>query len=411
MQKEYTKPQLTRWEKQRRRQRYVLFGGIGLIAVIIVGLFTAWFFENQYPLYKAVVDVNGSKITMAEYVKTLRALGQGQPESSLLNIASYTVSLMEQAELISQEAAAQNISITDDEVNKYMKDNNIDSGLYPIIRANLLTDKLKQNYFKPQVPTTADQRNIEAMFLESDEQAAAVRAQLEAGAGFSDLAASNSLDSYTKENKGELGMHPQQVIQDKLGSAVPGDFAFSSEVGSLSQPRPDADKQKALGYWLIQFIEAGTGDNEGKINVRAMLLSSEQEADQIRSEIVDGGQDFSTIANEKSQYNTGGQNGGLIGFIAKGTMSDAFDAAAFTLDQPGQISLPVKDVSQYTKGGSWLVKVIDSATGAEISADDITILTGDLYNVWFATAQSNAKINNFLTSASTAFAIEKATGK
>jgi parvulin-like peptidyl-prolyl isomerase len=409
MQKEYTKPQLSRWEQQKRRQRIILFSGIGLIAVVVLGLVAAWFFEQMWPLYKTVIDVNGQKITMNDYVKTLKATTKGAAEADLLNTAYYTESALIQAALITQEAAAQNISVTDEEVNKYINDNKLDAGWAPLVRSSLLAQKLRDEYFKSQVPTTAEQRDIEVMFLESDSQASQIRAELEGGASFSDLAAANSLDNYSKTNKGAMGMHPQEIFISLLGSSVPGDYAFSSETGSLSQPRPDSDKEKAVGYWLISVIEKGTGDLAGQINVRVMLLSSEEEANQVRTAIVDNGQDFATIANEKSQYDTGGKNGGLVGFISQDKFSAVFDEVAFNMEV-GEISQPVKDISQTTKGGSWLVKVIDSATDKEVNADDITTLTNGLYSNWYLQVESTAVIDNKITNVDIEFALGKVTG-
>jgi parvulin-like peptidyl-prolyl isomerase len=211
----------------------------------------------------------------------------------------------------------------------------------------------------------------------------------------------------------------QQIFQNLLGSNIPGDFAFadSTQNGQLSQPRPDTDKQKKVGYWLIMLIEKGTGDKEGQVNVRAMLLSSEEEAQSIKdqlTQITDPTQlntEFSTLANEKSQYDTGGQNGGLIGFISEGSnIGTEFDKAAFALSETGAISDPVKDISKTTNGGFWLVKVLDSATDKEVSTDDINTIISDMFSSWFSQEQAAATIDYLLNETNMYWAISKVTG-
>ncbi len=411
MQKEYTKPQLTRWERQHRMQRIIFYSGVGLIALVVLGLVAAWFISYQLPYYRTVIEVNGHKIKMSQYVKTLRAFAKGVSADQIANYAYYVSNILEQSEIIRQGAAEQNITVTDSEVAAKLAEGELEEGYAPLIRAQMLSEKMREEYIKPQVVTTAVQRNIEVMFLESESQAAEIRAKIEAGESFGDLAAANSLDSYSQSNGGEIGWHVQDVFTYLLGSSVPGDFAFaeSTQDGQLSQPRPDTEKEKQVGYWLIMLIEKGSDDLEGQINVRVMLLSSEEEANQVRKEIVENGADFKTLADEKSQYDTGGKNGGLVGFISEGTMSTVFDEAAFALEV-GEISQPVKDTTQSTTGGSWLVKVLESASDKEISGSDIDIVVNNLFESWLIQAQAVAVVNNYFTDASWAWAIEKATG-
>ncbi len=65
------------------------------------------------------------------------------------------------------------------------------------------------------------------------------------------------------------------------------------------------------------------------------------------------GESFEELAKQMSDDKLSGKKGGDIGFISKGIMDKAFDAAAFTLKK-GQVSQPVKD-----KFGYHLIKVED----------------------------------------------------
>lgn len=145
-----------------------------------------------------------------------------------------------------------------------------------------------------------------------------------------------------------------------------------------------------------------------------MLLSSEGEAQSIREQLVQitdpvqRNEEFANIADEQSQYDTGGKNGGLVGFIGQDVFSDVFDEAAFNLEV-GEISQPVKDTSQTTTGGAWLVKVIEAATDAEVTVEDTNILANGLYSMWYTLAEGSAEIQS-PTSEDIMFALGKIIG-
>ena len=86
-------------------------------------------------------------------------------------------------------------------------------------------------------------------------------------------------------------------LTELLGSSVPGEYAFGSEVGTLSQPRYDQEKSKQVGYWLIKVLEKQEGTDA---QVQAMLLGSEQEAQEVRARL-EAGADLATLAKELSQ--------------------------------------------------------------------------------------------------------------
>ena len=131
---------------------------------------------------------------------------------------------------------------------------------------------------------------------------------------FTSLADQFSLDSYTKSNKGDVGWHPQDVLAALLGSSVPGDYAFGSEVGVLSQPRYDADINKEVGYWLMKVVEKERDAEDAQ--VQAILLGSEQEAQSVKARL-EAGEDLATLAKDLSQYAKSRDNGGELGMVSQ----------------------------------------------------------------------------------------------
>ena len=65
--------------------------------------------------------------------------------------------------------------------------------------------------------------------LESERQADDIRARLEDSDNFTELAGEFSLDTYSKEQNGDLGLHPQGISPALLGTSIPDDYAFSPQ--------------------------------------------------------------------------------------------------------------------------------------------------------------------------------------
>jgi len=88
-----------------------------------------------------------------------------------------------------------------------------------------------------------------------------------------------------------------------------------------------------------------------EIRARHILVTSEEEAKELRQEIVDG-KDFGHVARKKSQCPSS-YNCGDLGFFRRGAMVPEFDEAAFSLPL-NQVSEPVK-----TNFGWHLIMVTD----------------------------------------------------
>jgi non-canonical (house-cleaning) NTP pyrophosphatase len=108
-----------------------------------------------------------------------------------------------------------------------------------------------------------------------------------------------------------------------LSSRVPGDYAFGSEPGVLSQPRPDDQITKKVGYWLIKVLDRNEATKQAHVAV--ILLGSEAEAKQVRERLTNG-EDFGTVAGEVSQLGTPKESGGDLGYVSQGMVSPAFNS-------------------------------------------------------------------------------------
>lgn len=406
--RELTKRQLSQWQQQQRRQRLIRSTGISIIATVLVIIVAGWYLSEYRPLHQTAIRVNDTEFNMKYYIELLKVSGGGQPNQYL---ADTIVKDIEQNELIRQGAALKlGISVSDDEVKAELKNSGLpDNDVHrDLARTQLLGNKLLEQYFEVQVPLFADQRQITAMLLESQSQVEEVRARLENDESFNELAAELSLDDFTKTNQGELGWHPKNLFTNLLPTAVV-DYAFEAETGVLSQPVYDEETYKGIGYWLIKVLEQNKEDEEA--HVWAMLLSSKEEAQNVEARL-EAGEEFATLAKELSQLPGVDDNGGELGIISPGKYSDVFDDFVFNPDlELGTLSKPILDENTDTKGGYWLIQVLDKDENRRISSRDRDWLKKQSIEEWISSLwddPSNKIDDSFLDEEKKIWAIERA---
>ena len=418
--REATKRQLSQWQRQKRRQRIILGFGIFIIVAVLgivgAGVYTKWYIAEYKPLRQTVITVNDTEFNMDYYIKMLKVYGEGQPSYYMYYLADEVVRYIEQNELIRQGAMELGISVSDAEVNEKLKslDLPLKQSYKDIFRAELLVSKLLDEYFEQEVPVSAEQRHVMAMLMESESQAIEVRARLEDGESFADIAGELSVEGVSKNKEGDLGWHPKDILTVLLGTSIPEEYTFESEVGVLSQPLYDETITKEVGYWLIKVLERE--EESGEAHVQAILLGSQEEAQDVRASLEaseDFDKDFADLAKELSQHDASKEDGGDLDWLAPGIMSSAFDEFAFNAEiELGTLSEPIRDDTVITKGGYWLLEVVDEDEDRQIEDDDRDLLKGKLLNEWVSGLWDDPenKVESYLDDEKKWWAVERAIG-
>jgi len=411
--REFTKRQLSQWQQQKKRQRIIIISGIFIIAAVLLVVGTGWYISEYRPLHQTVIRVNDVEFDMNYYVKVLKFYGEGQPSYFMYNLADEVVKVIERNELVRQEAKELGISVSNEEVDRELKsrDPPLSKDYRDMIRTEILAGKLLDEYFEPKVPVLAEQRHIMAMLLESESQATEVRARLNGGEDFGELAGELSLDEVSRDKKGDLGWHPKEIIAELLATSVPGEQAFSADVAVLSQPIYDEEVIKNAGYWLVKVIER---DQEtGEAFIKAILLGSEEQAQQVKSRL-EAGENFTALAAELSQDKGSKENGGELGWLTEGMMGSDFDEFVFNSEvELNTLSEPISDEMAWTQGGYWLIKVLDRDDNREVEESDRSWLKTKALNEWVSSLWDNPNNevdDSYLDEEKKAWALERALG-
>ena len=409
--REITKRQLSRWQQQERRQRIVFGSGIFVIVAVLAILGVGWYINQYKPLHQTVIRVNDVKFDMDYYVKMLSYYGKGQSIQFMQSLADPMVEIIQKNELVRQSAITLGISVSDNEVDNKLNSFNppLSKDYRDAVRGQMLLDKLKNEYFDKQVPVLAEQRHIMAMLLESENQATQVKAKLEGGEDFGKLASELSLESFSKDKGGDLGWRPKGILTRLLNTAVPEEYAFSNEVG-LSQPVHDEAVNKTVGYWLIKLLKRDEAAKQAFVKV--ILLGSEKEAQEVRARL-ESGEDFATLAKEFSQHDVSKEKGGDLDVTSPDMISSALSKFVFDPEvELETLSQPIRDEAVTTKGGYWLLKVVDIEENRKISDEDKELLKNVALNKWIEATVNNPdnKVESYLDDEKMAWAIRRAAG-
>jgi len=394
-----TKHQLSKWQRQMKIRRIVIIAAV----VFLVGILS-WVGYEYYkdyksdPLRQVVIEVNGVPLTMEYFVKMLDAYTAGMNSTVISQWGDYFTDMVADdivnAELLKQGAKSLNITVTVEEIDAGLEEYGLpnDSAYRDIVSSALLKEKLGE-YFGSQLPDTMEQSHVQVMFVESQEVATELIAEIEAGGNFTALAEEFSCNSSVE---GDLGWLPEELMPNTLIA----DAAFNLTPGETIHPIYDKTATKSVGYWLIEVIAM----QDEEVEARAMLLGSEAEAERVKAELAAGG-NFSSLAAEYSQHESK-TKGGELDWLKPGDMgSEAFDEVVFNITV-NEVSEPVKDESVRTTGGYWLVKVIDRGDH-ELGETVKEELINKRYNDWLEEWTEESTIETYLDAAKKSWAIDK----
>jgi hypothetical protein len=252
-----TKRQLSRLQRQRWRERVILSVGIFIIGCIVALLGYGYYVTEIKPLRQTVIRVNEIDFDMSYYLEVFRHYSRGQNPLILNAIADQIVIDIQNYELVRQGASTLGIKVTPEGIGEGLKDRDLppEKAYRDIVEAELLLEKLREDYFGSQVPRFAPQVMVQAMMLDDEERANEVTERLIGGWDFATLAGELSLDAASKEKKGDLGWLPEGFMSPDFDQA-----AFNLEIGVVSEPVFDNQTQ---GYWLIKVLER---DDEREIS-------------------------------------------------------------------------------------------------------------------------------------------------
>jgi len=216
-----------------------------------------------------------------------------------------------------------------------------------------------------------------------------VRARIEAGESFEDVAIEVSEDPGSGANGGSLGWFGRGQMVPEFEEA-----AFSLDVGELSQP-----VQTDFGYHLILVDEINTDDDQ--VNARHILIRTDPQPSETAIAVaetlalqmaldarsrIEGGEPFDDVAKEISQDTATAESGGDLGWLARGRLPAEVEEVAFSLGV-GELSDPIK-----TPSGYYIVFAADSDPEREVDEAEYETRRSDAFGEWLKAQEEIATI-------------------
>ncbi len=353
--KELTRKQRSRLERERRMEKILLWSMIAVGIVVVGVLGYGLVVEKIIKVREAVATVDDTPITTAEFQARVRFMrmqmqdefhywslqqqsldptdpdaqfyleyiqgnlrdlqGQLSSENALV-VGDQTLDQLIQEELVRQEAARRDITVTPEEVQSQVEayfgyDPNpatptpaptFTPALTPIevltptpttaplptatpmteedfhrlydtylqglksqdiseqqyrswVEASLLIEKV-QEQMNAEAPTTADQVKLRLLNVDDEDLANELAARLDAGEDFQVLVDELEADEEAAGRGTELAWFPRSMLENYLGAEL-ADLAFTLEIGERSQPVLGED---GTGYTIIVVV--GHGEHE-----------------------------------------------------------------------------------------------------------------------------------------------------
>jgi foldase protein PrsA len=168
-------------------------------------------------------------------------------------------------------------------------------------------------------------------------------------------------------------------------------------IRKLLEPQIKITDEELQTYFDENKDSFGEGE---QVKASHILVADEATAKEIKQKLADGA-DFAELAKEYSKDEGTKENGGELGFFAKGTMVTEFDDVAFTLPV-NEISDPVK-----TDYGYHIIKVEEKKEAKEANFDDSkkeikeTLIQQKMeteYSTWLEEKKKDYDIENSLES-------------
>jgi parvulin-like peptidyl-prolyl isomerase len=400
-----TKHQLSRWEREKRLSRII---GIttGVIIAAVLGIIGYWVYSEQVlPYQKTVIKVNDKSYSMDYFIKTLDIYTKGQSSDITKMYTDVVVQAIPQSQVLIENAAAAGITFSDEELAKELEQMNVpvDDISTTMAKARLIARKYSEMQCVPNLPGPVDQVEVQAMFLETKSMAQDRKQKLLLGDNFSTMAGMLSLDTVTQGKKGYLGWVPKGYEDRVLGTLKDSalkNAVFKLDVMDISDPVYDESMQKPFGYWVVEVLEK---DDTKGVHARGILFTSKDDADNVRPRLVNG-ESWDDLAKQYSQH-ASKDKGGDLDWIVPGMDQNQL-GRILASQEVKKVSPVTRDDSLSTKGGYWLVQVLNRQ---QRPLDDTIkqTLTEECLSAWMQGLLKQANVENLMDQAQKDFASSK----
>ncbi len=381
---------LSRAEREARAQRWVLIGigvalGLALI-VLLVGIVIEGFIRPNQP----VAVVNGVAVTTADFEKRVR-LERWQSGQLLLNVANlYGVEMLTDQNSPFYQQVIQLLPGRESLLGSQVRDEMVDEILIRqeaaargITADAAAVDQRIQEFFgynpNPEEPTATPVPSATPTPIVSPTPSPTPTATPEPSE--TPLPTSTPLPTVTPQptlTAEELASRYQEISERYLSEAAQASGLSREQIRAIFEVQ-------VLREELQKAITADIGPIEEQVNVRHILVSTEQEAQDVLTALAEG-ESFAELARAVSIDTASGRLGGELGWAGRGKYVAEFEDAVFN-GEIGPIIGPVQ--SEY----GYHILQIHAREDRELTATELEQKRQTAFTDWLAEQRTSADIS------------------
>jgi peptidyl-prolyl cis-trans isomerase D len=424
------KKHIARLERENKQTQTILYIFFGILGTVVLLLVYGWLDLNYLQLQRPVAKVGDANILVKDFEPRVRLYrrqllnqysqyqqyaqffgmnvdAQLQQIESNLNspavIGQAVLDQMIKEELIRQEAAKRGITVTEDELNAEIE---AVFGYFP--NGTPTPSATPTEVVMPEIPAEAFTVVTATPLSSATPQATATieptqsaETTSEEGATEEAAATATALPTSTATATAEpIATATPSPTSAPLPTSTP--FTAEGFQKLLSDTDDDLvklgfDKDYYRSFFEVQILErklkevtaADIPAVETQVWARHILVSELPSAEDLIIRL-NNGNDFATLAREFSVDTGSGAAGGDLGWFGRGAMVAEFEAAAFALENPGDITqTPVQ--SQF---GYHIIQLI-AKQDRPLSADQYAVAKDTAFEEWLTAVREEYAVETF----------------
>ena len=265
--------------RKRPRTGFIIISAVFAVILIIVGI---GYHQNYVaPFRRVIISVDDTPIRMGYFLKRVKLSGDDSmttlfalTNEELIKRGATKYGIEVTPEDIEQElrnrASGDNTAISDAEFKEWYRQllNKIelsDSEYREIVRASIIAARLRA-YLETRLPTVAEQVHIHAIFVPQFDAIEEIKARLDAGENFADVATEVSMDP-SGDQGGDLGWMPRGIMEPAFEEIL-----FNLKPGEISKPAAAGE-----GFYLFMVSEIAVArelDENSQQELKMRVLES-----------------------------------------------------------------------------------------------------------------------------------------
>lgn len=355
--------QLQRWNRERRVQRFLIGGVIGVVVAVALILAFGYFRENVLRANEAAAIVNGEPITLAQVLERVK------PRAEALDAQAQFY----QAQGLAQAAAQVQLQR---------------SSLPDQVLDNMIEEKLVAAELAQRGITVSPDAVDEAIRREIAEQEALSNPSPTPTAEASPAAeaAASPAASPTPGPTATATVVPT-LTTDAFETALQ---SFLTRANLTEEAYRELKHAEVAREKLRESIAAAVPRTEEMVHARHILVDNDESLQQVQQKLAEG-VPFDQVAQEHSTDPGSREKGGDLGWFPRGQMNAPFEAAAFS--QPiGEIGPPVT-----SPNGTHIIQVLARDPNHELTAEQIEGKAAQGYQAWYSGVRNSESVENQMT--------------